>query len=109
MAEFVAITERNHDQFTPEDFAQHLDAEMARARLLYDQRIFRTIWGRDERRGVVVLMEADSAEAATQIWNTMPLVAHGMIRVQILPLVAYWGFTAAAPSDARSTDSLHNS
>lgn len=105
MPEFLAITERNHDQFTPEDFAQHLDAEMARARQLYQRRIFRSIWGREGRLGVVVLMEADSLDAATQIWNTLPLVAHGMIRVQILPLIAYWGFSGAAETNTHSTGS----
>jgi muconolactone delta-isomerase len=98
MTEFAVVTTRDLDRFSEDDFAEHIEAEIARARRLYDQRVFRTLWGREGRKGVVILMEAESLEAARALWDSMPFVQKKMVRVEIYPLVSYWGFAEGGAS-----------
>lgn len=92
MAEFLVITNRNYDDYSIDDFNGHLGGEVHHAQKLYEQRWFRSIWTRGDGKGVVILMEASTAEEARDVWRTLPLAAKGMIEATIIPLVAYHGF-----------------
>lgn len=92
MAQFIALIARNYEGFTEDDFAPLLEPEAERARELYAAGTFRQMWGRSDVKGAVVLIEADSQEAAQATLATLPLAQRGMLDVTLVPLTGYRGF-----------------
>lgn len=92
MPEFIAVTTRDYETFTKAHFDARLEDEQTRVRALYAARRFRSIWGRRDGRGVVVLMEADNAEEAWRTWESLPFVQERMIDVALYELAPYSGF-----------------
>jgi hypothetical protein len=53
----------------------------------------RNVWSREDALGAVVLLEADSMDAAREIVAAFPLVQRGMAEVEMLiPMRGYRGF-----------------
>ena len=77
---------------TPEKFQQLARAEAARAWELYQQGSLRELYFRADRREAVLVLESEDAESARQVLETLPLVKHGLITFELIPLVAYPGF-----------------
>ncbi len=82
-----------------EDFAPHLEAEAQRLWALYREGTLREIYFHaDEHRAILMLECQDTAEAQ-QLLNTLPLVQHGLITFELLPLAPYTGYARLfAPS-----------
>ena len=53
---------------------------------------FREIYSRGDVPGAVLLIEADSAEAARALMDELPMAQRGMMEIQIVPLRPYRGF-----------------
>ena len=93
MAAFIAIARRDYDRFTEADFTKDLlDAEAERARQLYADGVFRQMWGHASPAGAVILLEADSLDAAHAALDTLPLNQVGMLQVEVLTVSGYRGF-----------------
>jgi muconolactone delta-isomerase len=93
MAQFIAICRRAYGRFSEADFTQELlDAEAEQARRLYVQGVFRSTWGHQSPAGAVVLMEAESREAAGAALATLPLAQRDMLDIEVLAVGPYRGF-----------------
>ncbi len=86
---------------TAADFAPHLDAEAARAWELYQDGVIREMYFRADASEAVLILECADAEEAEAMLATLPLVQHGLIRFNIIPLRAYPGFSRLFAQDAR--------
>ena len=74
------------------DFAPLLEAEAARAWELHQAGIIRELYFRADRPEAVLILECDDVAEAGTILQTLPLVAAGLIRFDVIPLRAYPGF-----------------
>jgi muconolactone delta-isomerase len=93
MAQFIAICRRAYGRFAESDFTHELlDAEAEQARRLYANGAFRAVWGHQNPAGAVVLLEADSRDAADAILATLPLNQRDMLDVEVLTVGPYRGF-----------------
>jgi muconolactone delta-isomerase len=93
MAQFMAICRRAYGRFGEPDFTKELlDAEAERARELYAQGTFRAVWGHKSPAGAVLLIEADSREAAEAALDTLPLKQAAMLDFEVIELGPYRGF-----------------
>ncbi len=94
MAQFMALLRRDYDGFPESAFtAELLEAEAQRARQLYAEGVNRMMWSRGDTPGAVVLIEAESLEAALAGIETLPLRQNEMLLVEkVVPLMPYRGF-----------------
>ncbi|HEY0394120.1 MAG TPA: muconolactone Delta-isomerase family protein [Candidatus Elarobacter sp.] len=93
MAQFIAICRRAYGRFAESDFTQDLlDAEAEQARRLYAQGVFRATWGHQSPAGAVVLIEAESREAADAALETLPLQQRDMLDIEVIAVGPYRGF-----------------
>lgn len=77
------------DQFTPEI----LKEEAARAWELNQAGVFREMYFRQDWPGAVLVLECQDVAEAGEYLNTLPLVQAGLITIDVIPLVAYPGFS----------------
>jgi muconolactone delta-isomerase len=77
---------------TPEAFQRHARAEAAQAWQLYRQGVIHELHFRADRPEAVLTLECVDVEAARQALATLPLVAHGLITFEFIPLAPYPGF-----------------
>jgi hypothetical protein len=96
MAQFIALCARDTVRFTDQDFAPLLEPEAERLRELYGAGIVRAAWGRGDVPGAVLLVEAESREAAKAALDSLPLAQKGMLQVTLVPLAPYRGFLPRA-------------
>jgi muconolactone delta-isomerase len=89
----ILAIEKEVPGVTAEQFKPHLEAEAARAWELYQAGVFRELYFRQDWPGAVLILECEDVEEANQVLNTLPLVKDGLITFDILPLVAYPGFS----------------
>ncbi|HLF27515.1 MAG TPA: muconolactone Delta-isomerase family protein [Anaerolineae bacterium] len=75
-----------------EQFKPYLQAEAAKVWQLYQAGIFRELYFRPDQSSAVLLLECADVNAATDILNTLPLVEHGLISFEVIPLIPYSGF-----------------
>lgn len=89
----ILALEKELPGVTAGDFAPHLKAEALRVWSLYQANVIREIYFRQDSSEAVLILEcADAAEAQSRL-NTLPLVKAGLITFEIIPLVAYPGFS----------------
>ena len=77
---------------TLEKFQQYACAEAAQAWKLHQKGFIRELYFRTDRRETVFILESADPESARQNLATLPLVEHGLIAFDLIPLVAYPGF-----------------
>lgn len=77
---------------TAEEFQKHSEAEAKKAWQLQQQDFIREIYFRADETLAVLVLEADNIEQAQHRLNELPLVHHGLIRFELIPLRAYPGF-----------------
>jgi hypothetical protein len=77
---------------TSEKFQQHARAEAFRTWELHQQGIIRELYFHADCNEAVLVLECDDVESALQALTTLPLVEHGLIEFELIPLVAYSGF-----------------
>lgn len=92
MAQFIALMERNHDDFAEADFLPLLDAEAEQVRVLYASGSLRAAWGRKDVPGAVLLLEASSLDEAHAVCATLPLAQKGMLKATYVEVGPYRGF-----------------
>jgi muconolactone delta-isomerase len=95
MAQFIALFVRK-PEFSAEQLAPLLEPEAERARALYAAGTFRAVWGRKDVPGAVMLIEAESAEAAQAALASLPFVEQGIVESSLVPLGPYRGFMPRA-------------
>ena len=93
---YLVIISRKDDKFSPAEFQPMLEPEAERARELYTQGIFQSIWTyaneEGKAKGAVVEMESEGPEKIDRVLNTLPMASAGMIGWQILRILPYRGF-----------------
>jgi muconolactone delta-isomerase len=75
-----------------EAFEPHLQDEAKRAWDLYQAGLVRELYLRGDWPGAVLMLECDSLSAAEEVLASLPLVRHGLIRFELVPLRPYPGF-----------------
>jgi muconolactone delta-isomerase len=88
----ILALEKDVPGVTAEQFHPHLKAEAARVWELYQRGVLREIYFRQDRHAAVLVLECETVEDAGRILATMPLVAHGLIEFDVIPLAPYPGF-----------------
>lgn len=83
---------RRTEKYTDAQFAEVLDAEAEEARRLYAEGHVRSIHGRHDVPGAVLVFEAPSLEAAQELAKRLPMFANGMLEGQFVPCGPYRGF-----------------
>jgi hypothetical protein len=88
----------------PAAFQLYARAEALRAWELHQQGHIRELYFRADRPEAVLVLECASLEEARACLATLPLVEHGLIEFELIPLVAYPGFarlfTSSGPGPA---------
>ena len=88
----VLAIEKETSDVKAEQFRPYLKPEAACVWELYQAGIIRELYfGRDQHNAVIIL-ECDSVAEANQALGTLPLVEHGLITFELIPLVPYSGF-----------------
>lgn len=91
--QFLALSRRRIELFSPEDFAVRIEDESQRVRTLYSEGVIRQIWTRGDMPGACILIEADSLEQVDAVLASLPLYQAGMLEIiSVLPLKPYAGF-----------------
>jgi len=91
--QYLVLVSRDLDNHANDDFTPRLEAEAKAARGLYQQGFIRQIWLRDDKPGACLILEADNETAARDGLNALPLLAAGMLRIDVLTrLLPYRGF-----------------
>jgi muconolactone delta-isomerase len=88
----ILAIEHEMPQATPTQFAEHVRAEAAHVWELYQQGIIREPYFRADRNEAILMLECDDVEAAGKLLATLPLVQHGLINFELMPLRPYPGF-----------------
>ncbi|MCP4536673.1 MAG: superoxide dismutase [Chloroflexi bacterium] len=96
----ILAIEKEIPGIAEDEFAPHLDAEAARAWELYQEGVFREMYFRQDWPGAVLVLECADVKEATQVLNTLPLVQEGLIAFDVIPLVAYPGFSRLFAKEA---------
>jgi hypothetical protein len=76
----------------PAAFRQYGRAEARRAWELHQQDVIRELYFRGDRDEAVLVLECEDVAAAQGVLATLPLVEHGLIEFELIPLRAYPGF-----------------
>jgi hypothetical protein len=79
---FLAVS---HNMSDPTSFLQ---AESARTAQLQQTGIFEGVYLKADRSGAVILIAAADADQARAALDTLPLVANGITRFDLTPIVA---------------------
>ncbi len=88
----ILAIEHDLPAVTSEDFQRHAKAEAARAWALHQEGVIRELYFRADRPEAVLVLECPDLAAAQDALNTLPLVQHGLIAFELIPLTAYPGF-----------------
>jgi muconolactone delta-isomerase len=88
----ILALEREKPDLTPAEVQPHLMDEARVAWRLVQKGIFREMYFTAEEHTAVIMLEADSLEAAREILAGLPLVREGLIEFEVIPLRPYDGF-----------------
>jgi muconolactone delta-isomerase len=88
----ILALERDRPCLTDADFQPHLRAEAARAWELHQAGLIRELYFRADQHTAVLVLECPTLEDAQAALNTLPLVEHGLITFELVPLTPYDGF-----------------
>jgi hypothetical protein len=87
----ILALERNRPGITNSDFEPHLKAEAQAVSDLMQSGTIREIYFRDNTPQAVIILEAESAQAAQETLARLPLVKAGLIKFQVIGLRVYPG------------------
>jgi hypothetical protein len=77
---------------TGDQFLPYLKAEAARAWEAHQAGIIRELYFRADQHTAVLVLECPTLEDAQAVLNTLPMVEHGLITFELMPLIPYDGF-----------------
>jgi len=89
----ILAIEREVPNVKAEQFQPHLKDEAARVWELYQAGVFRELYFRQDQTSAVIMLECADPEEARDLLATLPLVREGLIAFEIIPLIAYPGFS----------------
>lgn len=89
----ILALERELPQASAADFAPLLKSEALRAWELLQSGSIREIYFRQDQHSAVIMLECADLVQAQSILSTLPLVSAGLIAFDLIPLVAYPGFS----------------
>ena len=92
----IFIVATRSEDHSAEDFAPHLAAEAKKALQLVAADVFREIYSRADGKGAILVVEAESADAALETMGELPLVQKGLLNLEVYPVGPYRGIVAAA-------------
>lgn len=90
--QFLVLSHRYDDRFSPDDYAAHLPAETRRVRELYARGVIQQIWLRGDLAGAAFLVTARSLREARAAVDSLPLARLRMSDFSVIPLHPYRGF-----------------
>jgi len=94
--QFLSLSRRRTDAFSPEAFAELAPSETQRAKELYISGVLRQIWKRGDVPGAAILWEASSEAEVRAALESLPMFKAGMLEILALaPLEPYPGFAPA--------------
>ncbi len=88
----ILALEREAPNVVAKQYQRHARDEASRVWELYQQGVIRELYFRADRNEAVLVLECENVEAAHQTLSTLPLVEHGLITFELIPLKAYPGF-----------------
>jgi hypothetical protein len=91
--QYLVLTKRKTETFTPEHFAAKFEAEVARAKELYKEQFTRQIWHRADGSGACQIVEGPNEQFVVDMINTLPFARAGMLDITIVALMPYAGFS----------------
>lgn len=94
----IVVVATRSDKFAPEDFAPLLPAESKKALQLFSEDVVREIYSRQDGKGAILVLEADSEDAARARLAELPLAEAGMLEFDLYPVSPYRGIVAIAES-----------
>lgn len=89
----ILALERDRPGLIEADFQPHLKAEAARAWELHQAGVIRELYFDPREHTAVLMLECARLEDAQAALATLPLVEHGLIEFELIPLAPYDGFT----------------
>ena len=89
----ILAIEREIPGTDPKAFPPHLKPEAAWLWELYQAGVVRELYFRQERSEAVLVLECENKAEADKALSSLPLVEQGLIIFEVLPLVAYPGFS----------------
>ena len=95
----ILAIERDVPGATPAAFRQYGRAEAQRAWDLHQQGTIRELYFRGDRDEALLVLECADVQAAREVLATLPLVQHGLIEFELIPLRAYPGFARLFAED----------
>ena len=90
--QILMIGRRRLEAHGEEEFLPLLEPEAEAIRNLYARGVVRAAWTREDTPGACFIVEAAGVEEALAELQSAPLIAKGMIEVQLIPLRGYRGF-----------------
>ena len=92
----IIVVATRSNKFSDKDFAALLPAEAKKALQLVAEDVVREIDSRQDKKGAILVLEADSEEAARARLAELPLAEAGMLDFDVYPVTAYRAIVAAA-------------
>ncbi|MCZ6509756.1 MAG: superoxide dismutase, partial [Alphaproteobacteria bacterium] len=84
----IVIVNHRSEDHGPEDFAPYLTPEAKMAVEFMEDDFFRELYSRRDGKGAVIVVEADSEEAARARMAELPLVKAGLLHCEYYPVKA---------------------
>jgi hypothetical protein len=92
----IVIVNHRSENHGPEDFAPYLTPEAKKAFELMEEDFIRELYSRQDGKGAVLVVEADSEEDARARMAELPLVKAGLLRCEYYPVKAFRAIKTAA-------------
>jgi hypothetical protein len=92
----IVIVNHRSEDHGPEDFAPYLTPEAKKAFELMEEDFIRELYSRQDGKGAVLVVEADSEEDARARMAELPLVKAGLLRCEYYPVKALRAIKTAA-------------
>lgn len=92
----IVIVNHRSEDHGPEDFAPYLTPEAKMAFEFMEDDFFRELYSRRDGKGAVIIVEADSEEAARARMADLPLVKAGLLHCEYYPVKAFRAIKTAA-------------
>jgi len=88
----ILALEKEVPGVTDDQVASLLRCEAERAWELYQEGTIRELYFRQDRSEAVLMLECENVDEALDVLHTLPMVNHGLIAFDLIPLAPYPGF-----------------
>lgn len=91
----IAVAHRNQEK-PAEAFAPHMAPEAKKVLSLMAEDLVREVYSRNDGKGAIFVLEAESVAAVEQRLQELPFVQNGLLSFEIYAVGPYRGIVAAA-------------